>query len=58
MHPKWLVRLTIEEHQQLLPSSNQAIIINLIERACTYLKKEGLLDTLQRAIIIITEQGK
>lgn len=50
--------LTEDERQKLLPSGTQAVIVNRIGWARTYLKKAGLLESPRRAVFIITERGQ
>lgn len=42
----------------MLPSGRQTVFKNRVGWAKTYLKKAGLLDSLARATIVITEVGK
>ncbi|MFT6914776.1 MAG: restriction system protein [Motiliproteus sp.] len=50
--------LTDAERQQLLPSGNQAVMVNRVGWARTYLKKAGLLEAPRRAVFVITERGQ
>jgi len=49
--------LSAEERKELLPSGTQAIFDNRVGWAKAYLKKAGLIDSPQRAISIITQEG-
>lgn len=50
-------KLTDEERRELLPSGQQAIFMNRVGWARTYLKKSGLLETTRRGFFRITERG-
>jgi len=49
--------LTDEERRELLPSGRQAIFINRVGWASTYIKKAGLLESTRRGYSRITERG-
>ena len=51
-------KLAEEEWRVLLSGGKQTIIQNRVEWLCTYLKKDGLLQSFQRGVIEITERGK
>lgn len=50
--------LTNEERNELLPSGQSFIFNNRVGWARTYLKKAGVIDSVKRGIIVITERGK
>jgi len=50
--------LSDEDRGQLLASGGQAIYVNRIGWARTYLKKAGLLDSPSKGLITITERGQ
>lgn len=50
--------LTDEERQQLLPSGNQAVMVNRVGWARTYLKKAMLIEAPRRGVFFISERGK
>ncbi len=50
-------KLTVEERRELLPSGQQAIFLNRVGWARTYLKKAGMLDTTRRGFFRITDRG-
>lgn len=50
-------KLTAEERRELLPSGQQAIFLNRVGWARTYLKKSGLLETTRRGFFRITDRG-
>lgn len=56
-HISDLFNLSNEERQQMLPSGLQAIIINRVGWAKTYMKKAGLLEDPKRATFKITKRG-
>ena len=50
--------LTDEERKELLPSGQQAVFVNRVGWARTFLKQAGLLETTRRAYFRITERGR
>lgn len=50
--------LTEEERNQLLPSGNQTSISNRVGWARTYLKKAGLVASIARGLVQITDAGR
>ena len=50
--------LTEEELSERLPSGTQTVYDNRIGWAKTYLKKAGLVESPQRAHVVITPEGK
>ena len=50
--------LSQEDKEALLPSGNQAIMMNRVGWTRTYLKKAGLISSPQRANFVITQQGR
>jgi len=51
-------KLTEDERRELLPSGRQPLFNNRVGWARTYMKKAGLLELPQRAVIKITPRGK
>jgi restriction system protein len=51
-------KLTEDERKELLPSERQGVFDNRIGWARTFLKKAGLIDSVQRGQFQITERGK
>lgn len=51
-------KLTVDEQNELLPSGKQPIFTNRVGWAKTYLKKAGLVDSPERAVIEISPTGK
>ena len=51
-------KLSENERKEPLPSGQQPIFDNRVGWAKTYLKKAGLLDSPQRALIRITPRGE
>lgn len=49
--------LTTEERQKLLPSGTSTVIGSRVGWARTYMKKAGLVDSVKRGVIHITERG-
>ncbi|QDU54948.1 restriction endonuclease [Aeoliella mucimassa] len=49
--------LTDEERSEVLPSGQQRVVVNRIAWARTYLKKAGLLESVKRGHIRITDAG-
>lgn len=52
------LQLTLEERAALLPAGTQRVFTSRTSWACTYLKKAGLLDSVERGIYTITERGR
>lgn len=52
-----LYKVTPEEAKQLIPSGRAKLIDNRVGWACTYLRKAGLIESPQRAINNITDNG-
>lgn len=50
--------LTDEERKELLPSGNQELFDNRVGWARTYLKKAGLIESVQRGQFRITDRGR
>lgn len=50
-------RLTDDEQKELLPSGQQAVFVNRVGWARTYMKKAGLLESTRRGYFIITNRG-
>lgn len=51
-------QLTEEEQKQLLPSGKQAVFLNRIQWAKTYLKQAGLLNYPARGCFALTQKGR
>lgn len=51
-------RLTDEESAAMLPSGQARVIVNRVAWAKTYLDRAGLLKTIRRGIVVITDEGK
>jgi len=52
-----IYKITPEEAKQLIPSGRAKLIDNRVGWACTYLRKAGLIESPQRAINNITDNG-
>ena len=52
------LKLSPEDRRQLLPSGTQPLFDNRVAWANTYLKKAGLLKSVKRGYVQITDQGK
>lgn len=52
------LNLSADDLAEMLPSGRQTVFKNRVAWAKTYLKKAGLLDSLARATVVITEAGK
>jgi restriction system protein len=50
-------KLTDDERRELLPSGQQEVFNNRVGWARTYIKKAGLIDSLQRGVNRITKRG-
>jgi restriction system protein len=50
--------LSEEEQQEMLPSGYTRVIVNRVGWANTYLKEAGLIKSVRRGVIQITEEGK
>lgn len=50
--------LTAEERNELLSSGKQGVMRNRVGWARTYLKKAGLINTLERGVFQITDRGR
>lgn len=50
--------LTKDDLAEMLPSGRQAVFVNRIGWARTYLKKAGLISSPSRAVYLITQEGK
>lgn len=53
-----LYSLTEEERAEMLPSGNVRVIVNRVAWAKLYVKEAGLLDSVRRGVVRITEEGK
>lgn len=51
-------RLTDEERDEMIPSGNARTIVNRVGWAKAYLKEAGLLASIRRGIIQITDEGR
>ena len=51
-------KLTNEERNELLPSGQTFVFGSRVGWARTYLKKAGILDSLKRGTIVITDRGR
>jgi restriction system protein len=51
-------KLTDAERAQLLPSGRQAVLVNRVAWASIYLRRAGLLETVQRGVVRITPAGR
>lgn len=51
-------KITDKERSEVLPSGQTFVFGSRVSWARTYLKKAGLLDSVKRGTIIITERGK
>lgn len=50
--------LTEDERKELLPSGQQAVFVNRVGWARTFLKQAGLIETTRRAYFRITQRGR
>jgi len=53
-----LFKISPEEAKELIPSGRAKLIDNRVGWACTHLRKAGLIDSPQRGLNQITEEGK
>ena len=52
------LKISEEDRKVLLPSKRQTVLANRVAWAKTYLKKAGLVDSLQHGFVMLTEAGK
>ncbi len=52
------LNLSDEDKNEMLPSGTQRVYINRIGWAITYLKKAGLLESPERSVFFITDEGR